>query len=136
MKVSLVIKSSKCLSTFINQDYSVKPWNRYSHFSNFIHPKENYSLSPKDHLFNVINDCALTVLYHMYDNTNYLDRFSNVINGVTVLGRGILEMEVVTSIYTAISLVGLHILKFFHNLILYKDSTLLYFFPKLFEELN
>ena len=111
--MSLVIKSSKCLYNFINQDYSDKSWNHYSHFSNFIHPKENYSLLLKDHLFNVINDCALTASYHMDDNTNYLDRFSNVINGVTVLGHGILEMEVVTSIYTAISLVGLHILQFF-----------------------
>ena len=72
----------------------------------------------------------------MDDNTNYLNPFINVINSVTVLGHGILKMEVVTSIYTAISLVGLHILKFFRNLILYKDSTLLYSFPKLFGELN
>ena len=33
---SFVVKSLKCLSNFINRDNSAKPWNRYSHFSNFI----------------------------------------------------------------------------------------------------
>jgi len=40
------------VSNFINSDYSAKPWNRYSHFSDFIKPKKNYSLSLKDHRFN------------------------------------------------------------------------------------
>ena len=57
----------------------------------------------------MINDCALTVLYHMDHITNYLDQFSNVINGITVFDHGFLEMEVLKPIYTAISLVGLHI---------------------------
>ena len=35
---SFVIKSLKCLSNFINRENSAKPWNRYSHFSNFILP--------------------------------------------------------------------------------------------------
>lgn len=37
---SFVLKSLKCFSNFINQDYSAKPWNRHSHFTNFIKPKE------------------------------------------------------------------------------------------------
>ena len=32
---SFVVKSLKCLTNFINKDYSAKPWNRYSHFSSF-----------------------------------------------------------------------------------------------------
>ena len=64
------------------------------------------------------------------------DRFSDVINGVTVLGPSILETEILMPIYAAISLVGLHILKRFHNLILNKDFPLLFSFPKLFEKLN
>ena len=64
------------------------------------------------------------------------DRFSDVINGVTVLGPSILETEILMPIYGAISLVGLHILKRFHNLILNKDSPLLFSFPKLLEKLN
>ena len=133
---SLVIKS---LSNFINRDYLAKPGSRCSHFSSFIHPKENYSLSLKDHRFNKINDCALTVLYHMDDIANLIDPFSNVINGITILDRGFLEMEVLKPICAAISLVGLQILELFHNMILDKDtmhSTLLNSFPKLYEELN
>ena len=37
---SFVIKSIKCLSNFINQDYSAKPCNRSSHFAVFITPKK------------------------------------------------------------------------------------------------
>ena len=35
-----VSHSLKCLSNSINQDYSAKSWNRYSHFSNLIHSKK------------------------------------------------------------------------------------------------
>ena len=96
---SLLIKSLKCLSNFINLYYSAKPWNRYSHFSNFIHPIGNYSLLLKDHRFNKINDCALTVMYHTDDITDYHDQSSNVINVITMLDRGFLEIEVLKPIY-------------------------------------
>ena len=74
----------------------------------------------------------------MNDIANCLDQFSNVINSITILDRGFLKIEVLKPIYAAISLVGLHILKPFHNLILDKNtkySTLLNSFPKLYEEL-
>ena len=58
---SFVLKSLKCLSNFINKDYSAKPWNRHTHFSNFIRPKKNHSLSLKDHRFNRLNECALAI---------------------------------------------------------------------------
>ena len=82
---SFVLKSLKCLSNFINKDYSAKPWNRHTHFSNFICPKKNHSLSLKDHRFNRLNDCALAILYHMDDITRYLEEFNNIINGITIL---------------------------------------------------
>ena len=110
-----------------------------THFSNFIPPKENYSLPLKDNRFNRINDCTLIVLYHMDDIANHLDQFSNLINSITIFDHVFLEMEVLKPIYAAISLVGLHIIKPFHSLILIEDitySTLLIFFPKLYEELN
>ena len=44
---SFVVKAIKCLTNFINRDYSAKPWNRCSHFEEFIKPKENMSLSLK-----------------------------------------------------------------------------------------
>ena len=118
---SFVVKSLKCLSNFINRDYSAKPWNCHTHFSNFIHPKENHSFSLKDHRFNRLNDCALAILYHMDDIANYLEQFSNIINGISILDRSFLETEVLKPIYAAISIVGLHILKPFHNLVLDKE---------------
>ena len=136
---SFVVKSIECLTNFINKDYSAKPWNRYSHFTSFIKPKENHSLSLKDHRFNRLNDCAVAILYHMDDIANYLDQFSNIINGITILDRSFLEMEVLKPIYAAISLVGIHILKPFHQLILDTDTkyrTLLSAFPELFRELT
>ena len=124
---TLVIKSLKCLSNFISRDYSaigsMKSRIHYSHFSSFIHPKENYSLLLKDHWFNRINDCALAILYHVDDITNYLNQFSNEINGITILDCGFLETEVLKPIYVAISLVGSCILISFHNLILVKDTA-------------
>ena len=91
---SFIVKSLKCLSNFINSDYSAKPWNRYSHFSDFIKPKKNYSLSLKGHRFNCLNDCAVSILYHIDDIAQYLDRYKNVINGITTLDRSFIEMEV------------------------------------------
>ena len=70
---------------------------------------------------------------------NYFNKFSNVINSITITDHCFLEMEVLKPIYAAISLVGLQILKPFHNLIFDKDtpySTLLNSFSKLYEELN
>ena len=37
---SFVIRSIKCISNFINQDYSAKPWNRSSHFNSNHHGAE------------------------------------------------------------------------------------------------
>ena len=36
-----ITKAITCLSKFINKDYSAKPWNRQSHFDNFIKPRNN-----------------------------------------------------------------------------------------------
>ena len=99
---SFVIKSIKCLSNFINQDYSAKPWNRSSHFASFISPKENKSLSLKDHRFNRLSECALTLLYHLDDIGNYLDKYTNIVNGISILDRAFVEMEVLKPIYAAI----------------------------------
>ena len=75
----------------------------------------------------------------MDDITNYFNKFSNVINGITITDHGFLEMGVLKPIYAAISLAGLQILKTFHNPIFDKDnpySTLLNSFSKLYEEIN
>ena len=74
----------------------------------------------------------------MDDITRYLEEFNNIINGITILDRSFLEMEVLKPIYVAICIVGIHILKPFHNMIVDKNTnytTLLQSFPKLYEEL-
>ena len=61
------------------------------------------SLSLKDHRFNQMQDCALTLLY---DIGEYLTKFSNISNGITLLDRSFVEMEVLNPIFATISLLG------------------------------
>ena len=49
---SFVLKAIKCISNFINQEYSAKLWNHCNNFEELIAPKENISLSLKDNRFN------------------------------------------------------------------------------------
>ena len=104
---SFVIKAMRCLSNFINKENSAKPWNRYGHFTTFIQPKKNMSLSLKDHRFNRLGDCAMTLLYHLEDIASYLEKFSNIVNGITVLDRSFVEMEILKPIFAAIGLLGI-----------------------------
>jgi hypothetical protein len=94
---SFVIKALKCFSNFINKEYSGKPWNRCQHFSEFIKPKQNMSLFLKDHRFNRLNDCALSVLYHIDDINSYFETFT-ITNGVAILDRGFMEIEILKPI--------------------------------------
>ena len=103
---SFVIKAIKCLSNFINKENSAKPWNRFGHFTAFIQPKENMSLSLKDHRFNRLGDCALALLYHLDDIAAYLEKFSSIVNGITVLDRSFVDMEILKPIFAAIALLG------------------------------
>ena len=135
---SFVIKSIKCLSNFINQDYSAKPWNRSNHFASFIAPKKNKSLSLKDHRFNRLSECALMLLFHLDDISNYLGKYVNIVNGISILDRTFVEMEVLKPIYAAIALLGIHILKPYYFLLMDPHtnySTLLKVFPQLYQEL-
>ena len=84
---SFIVKAITCLSSFINKDFSAKPWNRQSHFESFISPKKNESLSLKDHRFNRLFECCTSVLYHLDDIKSYLDQFQNIINRVSILNR-------------------------------------------------
>ena len=74
----------------------------------------------------------------MDDIARYLDQYSTIVNGITILDKSFLEMEILKPIYVAISLVGVHILKPFYNLVMDKETTysiLMTSFPKLHEEL-
>lgn len=136
---SFIMKAIKCLTNFINCENSAKPWNRYSHFSDFIRPKQNMSLTLKDHRFNRVFDCCLSLLYHLDDLSAYLDKYSSIINGITILDRSFVEMEVLKPIFTAISLLGVHITRPFQTLLIDPTttySTLQNAFPKLYTDLT
>ena len=99
----------KIKDIFINNEHSAKPWNRCSHFQDFIKPKKNMSLSLKDHQFNCLQDCSMSLFYHIDDIAQYLDKFSSIINGITILDRSFVEMEILKAIFASISLLGIHI---------------------------
>ena len=60
---NFILKAIKCLSNFVNEDNSSKPWNRYVHFTEYIAPKKNETQSLKDHRLNRLSDCCLVVLH-------------------------------------------------------------------------
>ena len=45
-------KALHCLTSFISNEFSSKPWNQQQEFDFFIKPKKNESLCLKDHQFN------------------------------------------------------------------------------------
>ena len=73
-----IFKALKCLSNFINKECSSKPWNWCDHLTEFIKPKENQSISLKDHRLNRLNDCFLTVIYQLDDIARYLETYSTL----------------------------------------------------------
>ena len=136
---SFVLKSIKCLSNFISKEYSAKPWNRCSHFSEFIKSKENMAISLKDHRFNRLQDCCFSLLYHLDDINGYLAENTGILNDMAILDRGFLEMELLKPIYSAIALTGLHITKPFHTLLTDNQttySTLMKSFKLLYNDLT
>ena len=131
---SFVVKALKCLSNFINSENSAKPWNRHGHFSDFIKPKKNMSISLKDHRFNRLMDCSLAILYHFDDIGMYLEKFSSINNGITVMDTSFVEMDILKPIFAAISLLGLRITRPLDTLLQDPEtnySTLLEDFPLL-----
>ena len=136
---SLVIKALKCLSNFINRDFSAKPWNRSSHFESFIYPKRNRSISLKECRFNMLCLCALSILHHLDDIANYLEKYEGIINGISILDRSFVDMELLKPIFATIALSGHHILNPYYQLLIdpsTKYSTLMEAFPKLYQELT
>jgi len=130
---SFIYKAIACLCSFINSDYSSKPWNRQEHFDAFIHPKKNQSLSLKDHRFNRLFDCCIRVLHHIDDIKDYLDTFSDIMNTVAILDRSFLDMELLKPILCAVSLINIHITGPYFRVLTSKDTnydTLTTCFPK------
>ena len=136
---SFIYKAIACLCSFINSDYSSKPWNRQEHFDAFIHPKKNQSLSLKDHRFNRLFECCIRVLHHIDDVKDYLDTFSDIMNTVAILDRSFLDMELLKPILCAVSLINIHFTGPYFRVLTSKDTnydTLITVFPKVYESLN
>ena len=134
-----ISKALSCLCAFINSDFSEKPWNRQLDFDTFISPKKNESLSLKDHRFNRVSDCCTNILYHLDDISRFLDIHKGIVNGLAVLDRTFIDMEVLKSLFCASSLIGIHFANPFLVLLLRKKTTyetLLESYPKLYEDLN
>ena len=103
-----------------------------------IKPKKNKSLSLKDHRFNCLAECAMTALYHI-DTAAYLEEYEHIINRITIMDLSFVEMVVLKPIYMVISMLGIHILKLFHQLLIHPETNytiLLKSFPKLYSELT
>ena len=110
---SFIWKSIRCLNNFISVEYSAKPWNKHKDFESFINPKKNYSISLKDHRFNRLSDCCLSLAYHLEDITKFLEKFQNVTNGIAILDRSFVEMEILMPIYCTVALLGHHFTRHF-----------------------
>ena len=90
---NFILKAIKCLTNFVNEENSAKPWNRFSHFSQYIAPKQNETISLKDHRFNRLNDCCcLVVLHHFDDIAEYLMKFDSITNNMAILDRSFIDL--------------------------------------------
>ena len=109
-----------------------------THFGEFISPKENVTLSLKDYRFNRLPECCLRLLYLVDDIEAYLQKISDILNNVAIIDRAFVKMEILNPIFASIAILGYHITKPFHNLLMNKDtnySILIKSFTKLYDEL-
>ena len=120
---SFVINSIKCLLSFVCEEYSAKPWNRCKNIGEHIKPKKNMAISLKDQRLNRLQGCCLSLMYHLDDIADYLNANSIIINHVAILDRSFIEMELLKPIYGAIALLGLHITRPFHTLLIDPSTT-------------
>ena len=122
------------IETFL-QNHGIKK----KHFDPFIHSKKNESLSLKNHRFNHIFECCYSLVHHKNDIKSYLEKFSSVVSGLSIIDRSFLNMEVLKPIFCATSLIGIHIAGPNQYLLINVDTsydTLLQAFPTLYQELN
>ena len=71
--------------------------------------KKNESLSLKDHRFNCIFECYYSLAHYVDAIKFYLEKFSSVVNGLSIIDRSFLDMEVLNPFLCATSLIGIDI---------------------------
>ena len=67
------------------------------------------TITLKDHQFNHLQDCCLSVMYHWDDIVDYLNAKSTIINDIAILDRSYIEMRLFKPICGGIALFGLQI---------------------------
>ena len=78
-------------------------------------------------------------MHHLNDIADYLNANSTIINDIAILDRSFIEMELLKPIYGAIALLGLHITRPFHTLLIDPSntySTLMVSFKRLYKDLT
>ena len=78
-------------------------------------------------------------MHHLNYIADYLNANSTIINDIAILDRSFIEMELFKPIYGAIALLGLHITRLFHTLLIDPSttySTLLVCFIRLYKDLT
>ena len=87
-----------------------------------------------------MNDCSLVILYHFDDIAEYLLKFESITNNIAILDRSFIDIgDVLKPIFCATAVLGYHITRPFHRLLVdVKTSydTLFTAFPKLFQEFS
>ena len=114
------------------------PWNCHSHFNSFMSPRTNRSVTLKDHRFNRLFVCCEGLTHHLDDIAGYLDKYRNIVSGITILDRSFVKMTILKPIFCAVALIVIHITNAFQALVIDCDtnfSTLSEAFPKLYDEL-
>ena len=71
--------------------------------------------------FNRVFDCCANILYHLDNIRLYLDTYSNILNGIAILDRRFLDMEMLEPIFCSAALVGIHFTRPFLSLLI--DTT-------------
>ena len=74
-------------------------------------------------MFNCMQDCCLSLMHHLNDIADYLNANSTIINDIAILDRSFIEMELLKPIYGAMALLGLHITRPFHTLLIDPSTT-------------
>ena len=107
-----------------------------------IHPMMMFQRKIKavwqDHCFNRVFDCCIKILYHLDVIKLYLDKYSNISNGVAILDRPFLNMKVLKPIFCSKALIGIHFTRPYLALLLDTTTTyetLLTAFPIVYDNL-
>jgi len=99
------------------------PWNYHSHFNSFMSPRKNRSVTLKDHRFNRLFVCCEGLTHHLDDIAGYLDKYRNIVSGITILDRSFVEMPILKPIFCAVALIVIHITNAFQALVIDCDTN-------------